>query len=356
MQSSIHSLLPNIVQRWCPAAVVSGISPITPDASLRRYYRLSLQMAPAKTVVAMVFDSVACPEHDGGTAVTSDLAYVELSRFFSTYQVAVPELYFDGRDSGVLLLEDLGDRPLIEVLDRSAACFSEKDIDCYYQQAIDQIVKIQNIPFQPDFFPYQRAFCAETYFKEMLEFRDFILSRFFLPEPALGLVEKSFQTFAVKLESFPRVLSHRDFHSWNLLLDNSCQVRVIDFQDALLATASYDVLSLLNDRDTDTALGSKRYLKLLEYFRKEIKRGDDFLPEYYRALLQRDLKVAGRFAKLSLQRGLQQYEKWIPGTLRRIGRTLNWLSNQEINSFSSGLYAVLNDYLPEVAEGAKVLW
>jgi len=48
---------------------------------------------------------------------------------------------------------------------------------------------------------------------------------------------------------------------------------VIDYQDALMATRCYDVVALLNDRDTDSALGMLLTPNLLEYFSVRIRRG-----------------------------------------------------------------------------------
>ena len=44
---------------------------------------------------------------------------------------------------------------------------------------------------------------------------------------------------------------HRDYHAWNLQVDPRGRVRVIDFQDALLGPALYDLASLCTDRDSD---------------------------------------------------------------------------------------------------------
>ena len=77
-----------------PERTVAAVLPITPDASLRRYYRISF--APDNnglrtSVVAMLFDAVSSPEATG-SSIESDEAYVELSKFFQREGVAVPGL------------------------------------------------------------------------------------------------------------------------------------------------------------------------------------------------------------------------------------------------------------------------
>jgi hypothetical protein len=45
----------------------------------------------------------------------------------------------------------------------------------------------------------------------------------------------------------PQLFVHRDYHSRNLMLGQNQEVGVIDFQDAVIGAASYDLVSLLKD-------------------------------------------------------------------------------------------------------------
>ena len=340
---SVESLLRSVVRRWRPELADCKISLITPDASLRRYYRLGFSqpisnlslangVAP-QSAVAMVFDSIAGAEVGTGVKINTDEACVKLTAFFIEHGVSVPSLYFDARDAGVLLIEDLGDKPLISVLLPGAdAAKAENLAEKLYKQAIDQITCIQQIPIENSFFPFQRELSREVYLSEMQEFNEFFLSAYHLNSDQLQLVERTFQRIAQELTSLPRVLVHRDFHSWNLLVDEAEDVRVIDFQDALLGTRSYDLVALLNDRDTDAALGAELYAKLLRYFADRTARGGDFPWEYDRVLLQRDLKVVGRFSKLVNLRKLENYRRWIPGTLRRVFSSLERIVSAPITA------------------------
>lgn len=370
----LRASIEGVVEEWFQSpgirgrgASVEAILPMTPDASLRRYFRVKL-LSPSsvahsneqllssgvvgdsferlpESVVAMKFDSVACPEAGGGVTVDSDFAYVELSKFFAAHQVAVPRLLYDARSHALLLIEDLGDTQLIHLVRDPNAPHQT-----LFEQALQQIVRIQGIPREPGFFPFERFFSSELYIREMHELRDFILRPQGADATSVGIVEDLFLTLAAELDTYSKVLVHRDFHGWNLLIDQRGQVRVIDFQDALCATRAYDLVSLLNDRDMDSTLGTKLYTSLVLSFASQIGGGERFLREYDRVLLQRDLKVAGRFAKLVSGRGLLSYGDWIPGTLRRIGRTLERISSEE-QSYLPAL-KTLSELLPDVASGA----
>jgi len=135
---------------------------------------------------------------------------------------------------------------------------------------------------------------------------------------------------AEELSELPFRLAHRDFHAWNLMCKPSGELGVIDFQDALLAPYPYDLISLLNDRDTDSALGEALSSELMSRFSSLIDAPKArFSLDCTRTLLQRDLKVVGRFAKLNQERGLSHYLQWIPGTMRRVERGLKLLSTED---------------------------
>lgn len=352
-----------VVKEWQPSAIINRVEPLTPDASLRRYFRVHLDFAlttrdlnkEVRTVVAMYFDSVLPPEAGGPSQVPSDQSYVELSRLFAGSGVSIPVLLHDARESSILLVEDVGDTLLMPYLERVGRGELSREA---YQNAISQIHLIQGIPAVKGFFAFERRFSATTYYNEILEFLDFYLSGKQLTPGLFGEVRRAGEALARMLDNVPGVFVHRDFHSWNIMVQPDGEVRVIDFQDALLGSRVYDLVALLNDRDTDLALGSELYKALLEEFvaaPRFADRGEELLLEYFLVLLQRDLKVVGRFCKLASQRGLVSYLKWVPGTLRRIGSCLRWLERRsKLGSADSDFKAAMSlvAALPQV--GAEI--
>ncbi len=304
-----ETLLKEVAGRYKNTAV-GKIEPIAPDASTRSYYRLEIS---GERVVAMVFADTKAAEIGGSSVVPSDEAYVELTKFLSANEIAVPRILVDARDVGVLLIEDCGDTQLADIPTLE-----------FYKQAIDELIKFNSLSIDESFFAFKRGFTKELYLKEMQEFINFIALDYSIDTTSLA---KQFESLAKELDSFEKVLVHRDFHSWNLLVQNN-KIKVIDFQDALMGTKYYDVVSLLNDRDTDALIGEKFYETLLSYFFSKIE--DPSRNDYLKVLLQRDLKVAGRFAKL-VTNGRDSYEQWISGTLSRIERTLKFLSLEELH-------------------------
>jgi aminoglycoside/choline kinase family phosphotransferase len=143
-----------------------------------------------------------------------------------------------------------------------------------------------------------------------------------------GQLRKSFAAIAELLDRQTPCLNHRDYHSWNLMIQNEA-VRVIDFQDALMAPPQYDLASLLNDRVTDSVIRPALEERLVRYYierRGELEKrkisADEFWEIYRLSAIQRDLKVVGRFYYLDLVKGKPGYMKFVPPTARRLERNL----------------------------------
>jgi aminoglycoside/choline kinase family phosphotransferase len=110
----------------------------------------------------------------------------------------------------------------------------------------------------------------------------------------------------------PQVVVHRDFHSRNLILRQTQQDRLlppglIDFQDALIGPAAYDLVSLLKDCYVDWPKSQVRSWALAYYQQAQQQgiwprlREGEFIQSFDLIGLQRHLKVLGIFARLSLR-------------------------------------------------------
>ena len=348
---NIPAVVKEALELWRPDRTTESVVALTPDASLRTYYRATYT---DDTAVVMLFHSLACPEYEGKVKLPSDESYVLLSEFLSRHGVPVPELYFDFRGKGVLVIEDLGDRQLFDLLPEKAGEELDSNTFCFFKQAVSEIVKIQRIPVEKSFFAFARIFPESAFRSEMNEFVEYLFDDATTNTSVEHILDTFIAELAAEVATFPRVLTHRDFHAWNLLVDASDRLRLIDFQDALMAPAAYDLVALLNDRGMDRRLGPKAYRKLLTQYIDETGVDEGFYGLYDRVLLQRDLKVAGRFAKLVKERSLFRYEQWIPSTMQRIGRTLERLSQENKGSERSReLLSILANLFPDIAAGQQ---
>ena len=150
-----------------------------------------------------------------------------------------------------------------------------------------------------------------------------------LPPDDAAVLRRHFAAIARRLDAAPRYLNHRDFHSWNLFVQDGA-IRVIDFQDALLAagavrsgdaarrprhaaggaTADRGAVARLLPRALGGSLGAALWI------------GGQFEEVYFLCALQKALKVVGRFYFLDIEKGKPGYLRYIPSTVRQIERIL----------------------------------
>jgi len=120
-----------------------------------------------------------------------------------------------------------------------------------------------------------------------------------------------------------------DFHVDNLLLLKDGQIGIIDYQDAIIGSPLYDVVSLLQDarRFVDFELADR----LLEYYCNVVKGNIEEIKTIYHILgLQRNIRILGIFARKSIKTGDDSYiKKYEPILKRYIKHSLDFQSNKE---------------------------
>src|SRR5947209_10997096 len=122
----------------------------------------------------------------------------------------------------------------------------------------------------------------------------------------------------------------RDFHSPNIIWlgerTGILRVGIIDFQDAVLGPAAYDLVSLLQDARIDVA--EQLELALLTRYIKARRAADDsFNPSDFAELYaimsaQRNTRLLGTFARLNRRDGKPQYLRHQPRVWTYLSRSL----------------------------------
>ncbi len=258
-----------------------------------------------------------------------ELPFINIHRFLSAVGARVPALFAVSADQKLLLLEDLGDRCLWDAVQG----LSTEAVFAWYRKAIDQLLLIQiegTCQRDDRCVAFQQRFDFRLYQWEFEHFIEYGLEKRpggKISEAEKAALRKSFDAMARRLDGVEPCLSHRDYHSWNLMARDGA-LAVIDFQDALLAPPQYDLASLLNDRETDRIIDAGLEARLVEYYLgrceasgRRIDRAE-FFDDYVLSALQRDFKVVGRFYYLDIVKGKPGYKKYIPPTLKRLKRNL----------------------------------
>jgi aminoglycoside/choline kinase family phosphotransferase len=307
------------------------------DASERNFYRISI--AERQSQVLMEFNP---PEHKRQTQL--ELVW----RYFDRHNLGVPQLYRHDLEGGLLFFEDCGDLSLEQLAHNEPA----EIFYPYYEQAIELLLSIQQAGYgdnDPDCPAFGLAFDTEKLKWELDFFLQYMLEEnrgLKLPAKDKQKLRAHFHDLSRQLADEPRCLTHRDYHSRNIMIKDGL-IRLVDFQDARMGLPQYDLASLL--RDSYVQLSEAQVDKLLIYYirrRREID-GVALDPARFRRLfdytcVQRNLKAVGTFAYLACRQNKLSYLKFIPPTLEYVRQNLNKYPQL------AALNELLGRYLPEV--------
>ena len=317
-----------------PGAAPHSLASLAGDASSRRYYRVFLRApgAPSSIIAMELPAGAGLPLSSEELTIFKDgpreLPFLNVHRFLGKIGVKVPALYGHWEDERIVLLEDLGDTALWDQVQGLA----DDQILAWYRKAIDELLILHLRGTQSrdeSCIAFQQRFDAKLYLWEFDHFIEWGLEK--RPDAKVSAatiitLRKEFGDIAAILERCSNCLSHRDYHSWNLMVHDGA-VRVIDFQDALLAPPQYDLASLLNDRVTDSIVRPHLEEILIHYYIDKSRdlsgraiSAEEFFEIYRLSAIQRDLKVVGRFYYLDLVKGKPGYRKFIAPTARRLLR------------------------------------
>ncbi len=278
------------------------ITPASSDASFRRYFRIRYD---GQTRIAM----------DAPPAQEDCRPYIAIARAFYSLGLHVPEILEVNLEQGFLLLGDLGTRQYLPELNSATA---EK----LYGDALDALLVLQSRCSGPliELPPYDHALLM----REMALFRDWFVRQHLAlqldPAQSDGL-EQIFEILAQSALQQPKVCVHRDYHSRNLMVTESNNPGILDFQDAVIGPVTYDLVSLL--RDCYIAWPPDQVYAWVKAYRlRLLKAGilpDDDETQFLRWFdwmgIQRHLKAIGIFARLNIRDGKPGYLQDIPRTL-----------------------------------------
>jgi aminoglycoside/choline kinase family phosphotransferase len=282
-------------QGWgaVPPATLTAASS---DASFRRYFRWE---GAGRSFVVM----------DAPPPQENCKPFVDIAFLLAKSGINVPKIYAEDLERGFLLLNDLGNKTFLDVIDSENA-------DALFGDALQALLAFQQLPMVAPLPSYDVALLR----RELELFPEWYVKRELGIEFDAAQQQQWQSVSDLLIDSAlaqPKVLVHRDYMPRNLMLSEP-NPGVLDFQDAVYGPVTYDVTCLF--KDAFLSWPEERVRGWLENYWQQASALnipvqpvlEDFLRASDLMGVQRHLKVIGIFARICHRDGKPRYLADVP--------------------------------------------
>jgi len=235
--------------------------------------------------------------------------FVDIAFLLATCGINVPKIYAQDLPRGFLLLNDLGNKTYLEVIDSENA-------DNLFKDALQALLAFQQLPMVAPLPSYDVALLR----RELELFPEWYVGRELgiqFDQKQLALWQRVSDRLIDSALAQPKVLVHRDYMPRNLMLSEP-NPGVLDFQDAVYGPVTYDVTCLFKDAFLSWP-DARVQGWLKDYWHQAASLGipvqadfEDFLRASDLMGVQRHLKVIGIFARICHRDGKPRYLGDVP--------------------------------------------
>jgi tRNA threonylcarbamoyl adenosine modification protein YjeE len=306
------------------------------DASIRSYARLNrddgvviLMNFPRRPDGSAIYDGKS---YSAAVHLAEDVKpFVAIDNGLRGRGFSAPAIHHGDLDAGFLITEDFGSAALVEGDPPSP--IAER-----YEAAADVLAALHRETL-PEILPLapQINYAIPTFDTDALLVEIGLMLEWYLPdrgiEPTNNLRTEfvmMWRDLLAKPASAAKTWVLRDFHSPNLIWlgerSDVARVGIIDFQDAVLGPAAYDLVALLQDARVDVPEALELAL-LTRYIKARRANDDTFDPAEFAELYaimsaQRNTRLLGTFARLNRRDGKPQYLPHLPRIWTYLNRSL----------------------------------
>jgi N-acetylmuramate 1-kinase len=326
------------------------------DASTRSYARLLrgdrsviLMNSPRRPDGPAIYDG---KPYSAAVHLAEDVKpFVAIANGLRERGLSAPAIHHADLDAGFLITEDFGREGFVEG-------DPPRPIVGRYEAATDLLAALHREPL-PEILPLapQITYAIPRFDVDAMLVEIGLMLEWYLPdrhaEPTDNLRAEfvtQWRDLLARTAAAQPTWVLRDFHSPNLIwLDERsgiCKVGVIDFQDAVLGPAAYDLVSLLQDARLDVP--EQLELALLTRYIKARHATDGafdpagFAETYAIMSAQRNTRLLGTFARLNRRDGKPQY-------LRHQPRIWTYLTRSLAHPVLSGIRGWYAEHVPPPA-------
>jgi len=286
---------------WCSEILsqlghsLQGQELLKAEASHRTFYRLYTNTS---TFVFMI----------SPPSLENNAQFVNLSQVFTQHHIPVPKVLEHTPEMGHILMTDVGNKHFEDIYDTETEPLA-------INNAIDTLTDIQNITHDgiPDY-------TVQRLEEEMTIFDEWIIKEMLNSTYIAASETKSSRILVDQTQEQDQVCVHRDYHCRNLLFSNN-SLGIVDFQDALIGPAFYDLASLLYDCYHE--FQEDQVDQYLTYYLATSTRHKDLTvsaAERWLKLtaIQRQIKAVGIFVRLFLRDNKKTHLKYVPSVMKML--------------------------------------
>lgn len=288
------------------------------DGSDRCYYRLfSPELTRSLVLMQLSGTDAAALRADG-------YDWIKIAALLEARGLFVPKVVATMPEHAALVIEDYGDVMLEGLIFAHAERDEAQEVRALYSEASEIIAAFLKIPPSPEVTWCRRSFDTERFVWEL----NFFVQKYVAPVTGWQFSRSEQTQFDADVKALASALAsnshyfvHRDFHSRNVMVRGG-RLAVIDFQDARLGPASYDLVSLCFDSYVPLTAATRALFLAdgLEIIRRRAgSKAHDEAHELWRPmLLQRQLKAIGSFGFLTLDKQKGDYLRYVSPALKTI--------------------------------------
>ncbi|MGA7804306.1 tRNA (adenosine(37)-N6)-threonylcarbamoyltransferase complex ATPase subunit type 1 TsaE [Bradyrhizobium sp.] len=296
------------------------------DASIRSYARLMrddgafiLMNSPKRPDGPAIYDGKS---YSAAVHLAEDVKpFVAIANGLRAHGFSAPAIHHADLEAGFLITEDFGSAAMVEGE-------PPQPIPERYEAATELLAMLHREPL-PDRLPLVADvdYVIPAFDTEAMLVEVGLMAEWYLPDRGAPLSEALLTEFAGMWRDLlqtawatAKTWVLRDFHSPNLIWlgarSGLARVGIIDFQDAVIGPAAYDLVSLLQDARIDVPEALELAL-LTRYIKARREACDAFDPASFAALYalmsaQRNTRLLGTFARLNRRDGKPQYLRHQP--------------------------------------------
>lgn len=303
--------------------------PVAGDASGRRYERLCTREGASLMFMDWPQNGPVNPYAEAVGLGTKTASFTAVAEFLRAQGLSAPEVALADYEQGLLLVEDFGEVSMTGMID-GASPF----LPLVYGEAVEVLVRLYHCPPPACLGTGAHSHDLPIFDRNILGHEVGLFTQWYLPHIGVTLTDRDeaawdelWQSLSDRLEaaSLPQVLVMRDFHSPNIIWrpgeQGLARLGIIDVQDALIGSPAYDLVSLLHDARRDVA--PEQVDRSYAHYLAATDCDPEALSCHYHILgAQRNLRIAGVFARLAVRDGRPNYLAHMPRVLGYVNAAL----------------------------------